>query len=101
VVACIRHGRPVDRRYPHGISTQGTDVVQLGCDAGQVPHAVVVGVGEGPRIDLVDDGLLPPPSNILRHRELPLAITPVRATSSSAPTTLSVPTSGCICTSPP
>jgi hypothetical protein len=35
-------------------------VVEAPDDPGQVAHAVAVGVGERPRVDLVDHGVAPP-----------------------------------------
>jgi hypothetical protein len=60
VVAVVVLRRLVDRRQPEHIDTQFGEVVQMVDDAAQVAHAVAVGVGEAPRVDLVDDRALPP-----------------------------------------
>jgi hypothetical protein len=60
VVAAVVPRRPVDRRQPDHVDAELDQVVQLRLDPGQVADAVPVRVGEAARIDLVDDGALPP-----------------------------------------
>ncbi len=60
VVPEVGHRRAVERGEPQRVHAQPDQVVEVGPDAGQVAHAVAVGVGEGPGVDLVEDGLLPP-----------------------------------------
>jgi hypothetical protein len=60
VVAAVGLRGRVERREPDGVGAEGGDVVQARRDAGQVPGPVTVEVGEGPRVDLVDDGGAPP-----------------------------------------
>ena len=65
VVADVEAGRRVDRRQPDGVDAERplgpvVDVVELVDQAGQVTDAVVVGVRERARVDLVDDAALPP-----------------------------------------
>ena len=60
VVAGVVHRRDVERAQPHGIHAEVAQVRQAGGDAGQVAHAVAVGVGPGARVHLVDHGVAPP-----------------------------------------
>ncbi|MNV63607.1 hypothetical protein D3C71_1562110 [compost metagenome] len=60
VVAEIGHRRLEERRYPNRVHAQRRDVIQALDDAGQVAHAVTVGVQETARINLVNDGTAPP-----------------------------------------
>ena len=60
VVAEVAHRRPEDRRQPDGVDAEPGEVVQPADQAPQVTDAVPVRVRERPRIDLVDDALLPP-----------------------------------------
>jgi hypothetical protein len=60
VVAVVVLRRRVDRREPDDVDAERGEVVEMGGDPGQVADAVAVGVGEGARVDLVDDGGLPP-----------------------------------------
>ena len=60
VVAEVRHRRAVDRRQPERVDAEPLQVVQPRAHALEVADAVARGVGERARIDLVDDGLLPP-----------------------------------------
>ncbi len=60
VVAGVGLRGGVEGAQPHGVDAQFGQVGQPGADAGQVTHAVPVGVGEGARVDLVDDGVAPP-----------------------------------------
>jgi hypothetical protein len=60
VVAVVVLRRGVDRREPYGVDPERGEMVEVGDDAGQVPYAVTVGVGEAARVDLVDDRRGPP-----------------------------------------
>ncbi|MCX7026635.1 MAG: hypothetical protein NT061_03905 [Spirochaetes bacterium] len=60
VVAEILHGTGEEGRYPERVHTQPVQIVQLVCDACQVADTIAVRVPETPRIDLVEDGFLPP-----------------------------------------
>src|SRR5687767_8535959 len=64
VVAEVGQGRWVDRAHPDGVDAQrgwlAAQVVEVLDDAGEVADAVAAGVGEGARIDLVDDPAAPP-----------------------------------------
>ena len=60
VVAEILHRRREKRRDPHNVDAQAGDVVELGCDAGQVADAVAIAVQKAAWIDLIDDGAAPP-----------------------------------------
>ena len=60
VVARVGHRRRVERADPHGVDTQFAQVRQARADPGQITDPVAVGVGEAPRIDLVDHGRAPP-----------------------------------------
>ncbi len=62
VVAGVRLRRGVERREPDGVHAEIAQVGQAAADAGQVAHAVAVGVGETARIHLVDDRVPPPAS---------------------------------------
>jgi hypothetical protein len=70
VVTEVGHGGAVDRRQPDRVGAQVDEMVEVAADAGQVADAVAVGVGERPRVDLVDDSTPPP-----RH---PLFLPPIR-----------------------
>ena len=60
VVAEVRHGRAEEGRDPDGIDAEPGQIRKVRPDAVEVTDAVAVGVGEGPRVDLVEDGVLPP-----------------------------------------
>jgi len=60
VVPPVALGGGVEGREPDGIRSEARDVVEVPGDAGEVAGAVAVGVGERPRVDLVDDGGAPP-----------------------------------------
>jgi len=60
VVAGVGLGRRVERRQPDGVDAELDEGVEPGRDAGEVAHPVAVAVGEGARVDLVDDGGAPP-----------------------------------------
>src|SRR5687767_4681164 len=64
VVAEVGQWRWVDRAHPDGVDAQrgrlAAQVVEVLDDAGEVADAVAAGVGEGARIDLVDDPAAPP-----------------------------------------
>ncbi len=60
VVAGVGLRRGVERGEPDGVHAEVPEVRQARRHARQVTHAVAVGVGEAARIDLVDDGVVPP-----------------------------------------
>ncbi len=60
VIAEVGHGRREERREPHRVDPEPDQVGEMGADAVEVADAVAVGVGEGARVDLVDDGPTPP-----------------------------------------
>jgi hypothetical protein len=60
VVAEVVHRRRVDRRKPEGIDAQPREMVEALLDPPQVAYAIAIRVLERARIDLVDDGVLPP-----------------------------------------
>ena len=60
VVAEVLHRRGEEGRQPDDVHAQARDVVELVGDAGQVAHAIAIGVEVAARIDLVDDGFFPP-----------------------------------------
>jgi len=61
VVAGVGLRGGVERRHPDRVHAQLHEVVQPARHAGEVAEAVTVGVGEGARVDLVDDRVPPPP----------------------------------------
>ncbi|MDQ1131880.1 hypothetical protein QE386_000475 [Pseudoxanthomonas winnipegensis] len=60
VIAEVGHGRLEERRDPDRVHAQAGDVVQALDDAGQVAHAIAIGVLEAARIDLIDHRAAPP-----------------------------------------
>src|SRR4051794_18759511 len=60
IVAEIRHRRAEDRREPERIDAKLRKMRQPADDACKVADAVALAVLKRPRIDLVDDGGLPP-----------------------------------------
>jgi hypothetical protein len=60
VVARVDLGRRVERVEPDGVDAEVAQVGQARADAGQVPDAVTIAVGEAADVDLVGDGLAPP-----------------------------------------
>ena len=65
VVAEVGHRRAIKRRDPDRVHAQRVgsavvEVVEMGRDPGEIAHAVAVRVGEAARVDLVEDGPLPP-----------------------------------------
>ena len=60
VVAVVGVGGVVVGAEPDDVDAELLEVVELGGDAGEVADAVAVGVLEGARVDLVDDGFFPP-----------------------------------------
>src|SRR5215472_18356564 len=60
VIAAVGPRGWVEGRQPDGVDAERGEVVQPRQDPAQVPEAVAVGVGEGGRVDLVDDGTAPP-----------------------------------------
>ena len=67
VVARVVLGRRVHRRQPDDVHAQLGQVVDLGGDPAQITDTVAVGVGETARVDLVDNGGLPPLPILRRH----------------------------------
>ncbi len=68
VVAEVGHGRGIERGYPDGFDAEGDEVVEAGEDAGEIADAVAVGVLKGTRVDLIDDAVLPPYTDVRAHR---------------------------------
>ena len=64
VVAAVGQGRGVEGAQPDGIHAQPHQVIDVIDDSGQVTDPVTIGVGERPRIDLVDDSLSVPVRSI-------------------------------------
>ena len=60
VVAEVGHRRAVDRRQPDRVGPEPLQVLEARAQALEVADAVAGGVGERARVDLVDDGVLPP-----------------------------------------
>src|SRR5579871_4575415 len=60
VVAEIPHGRGKERRDPNAIDAKARDIIQLLGNAREIADAVAVAVPETARVDVVDDGTLPP-----------------------------------------
>ena len=60
VVAGVDLGRGVERREPHGVDAERGQVIDVLPDPPDVADPVAVGVGEGTRVDLVDDRVAPP-----------------------------------------
>ncbi len=60
VIAEITHRRGEVGRQPDGVHAQRGDVVEVRSNAGQVANAIMVGVGEAARVDLVDRRTQPP-----------------------------------------
>ena len=60
VVAAVRQIRGVERGEPDRVDAEVLQVIHLLGDAGDVAESVAVDVLEAARVDLVDDGLLPP-----------------------------------------
>ncbi len=67
-VICLR--RRIERRHPQRVDAELGQVRQPGPDAGEVPHAVTVTIGEAADVHLVDHGVSPP-RHLLSHRPLP------------------------------
>ena len=62
VVAGVGQRRRVPGVEPEGVDAEVAEVGQPVEDAGQVADPVAVGVGEAADVDLVDDGVAPPPA---------------------------------------
>jgi len=60
VVAVIAAGRGIEGQQPKGRHAQVAQIVQLLGEAGEIPDAVVVAVGEGLYMQLIDDRILEP-----------------------------------------
>jgi hypothetical protein len=63
VVAEVGHGGAVEGREPQRVDAEPDEMVEVLGDAGEVADAISARVRERARVDLVDDGGLPP-----RHR---------------------------------
>ncbi len=60
VVAIVAQGRREERKEPDAGDAEVLEVVELAEQAGKVADAVVVGVGKGAHMELVNDGVLVP-----------------------------------------
>ena len=60
VIAEILHGRGEEGAQPHGVYAERGDMIQVPGNAGQIPDAVAVRIGETARIDLIDHSTTPP-----------------------------------------
>jgi hypothetical protein len=67
VVAEVGHGGRIEGRDPDGVDPEPCQVVEPPRDACQVTGPAAGRVGEGARIDLVDDACLPPPRGTVLH----------------------------------
>ena len=56
VITRIAKGRVEHRVKPQGVGPEGGDVVEFGNDARQVADAVPVGIEEGLRVNLIENG---------------------------------------------
>ena len=68
VVAPVVERRRVDRVQPDRIDAERAQVVEMRGDAVEIADAVAVRIGERARIDLVEDGALPPLKQPSRSR---------------------------------
>ena len=69
VVPEVLHGGAEDGREPHRVDTEPGEMVEPTPDALEVAHPVTARVGEGARIDLVDDRRLPPRHGAMMARK--------------------------------
>ena len=60
VVAEVLHGRGEEWAKPDGVDAERGDIVEVPGNAGQIPDAVAVRIGEAARIDLIDNRPAPP-----------------------------------------
>ena len=60
VVAVVGVWRAIDRREPHDVDPQPLEAIEPVQNAAEIADAVAVGVLEAPRLDMVDEGGLPP-----------------------------------------
>ena len=60
VVAPVLERRRVDGIQPDGVDAERLEIVEMRGDAVEVADAVAVRVGKRARIDLIEDGALPP-----------------------------------------
>jgi hypothetical protein len=60
VIAEIDLRGGIARRNPNGIDSKCLQVVEPGGDAVKIPDAVAIAVSETARVDLIEDGVLPP-----------------------------------------
>jgi len=70
VVARVSLRRRIERRDPHRVDAEVTQVRQPCGNAGQVTDAVIVGARERARVDLVDHGGAPPLARRRRNMDL-------------------------------
>lgn len=73
VVSMVVSGRVVERRQPYRIDAEPFEIWEPLSNPSQIPNAVVVGVGEGARLDLIAEGAVPPAAHlVLLPRSQPL-----------------------------
>ena len=60
VVAPVVERRRVDRVQPDRIDAERAQIVEMRGDAVEIADAVAVRIGKRARIDLIEDGALPP-----------------------------------------
>src|ERR1700691_2556279 len=60
IITEILHGRLEDRRNPDRVDAQLGEIAEPARDSCEIAHSVPIGVLERARIDLIDDGGLPP-----------------------------------------
>ena len=60
VIAVIAAGRRIERQQPERGDSEVLQIVELLGQAGEIADAVIVAVGEGLDVKLIDDGVLVP-----------------------------------------
>ncbi len=75
VVAVVAQRRGVERQHPDDVDAKALDIVEALHKAGEVTHAVAIGVEERLDVELVDDGVLVP----IAHGAIDHALTLVGA----------------------
>ena len=60
VIAVVATGRGVERQQPQGRDPELLEVVELFSQADEIPDAIVVAVGKGLDVKLIDDRVLEP-----------------------------------------
>ena len=68
VIAKIGHRRGIDRRQPDGVNAEPSQVGQPPFDSGGIANTVSVAILKRSRIDLVNNGGLPPRHRVADHR---------------------------------